>query len=233
MRVEHTPGEMLANYIDVMGQQLGEMFNATSTELSLINCRWNQYRILFGDDTPPGRIDFLNQAAPFFFRLVHDVLFEDAVLAIARIVAPTESVGKPSLTIRRFPELITRPDLRPQVLALVEAARKASHFTLDWRHRHLAHRDLGLALQHENVRTLSSVTPQQVEEALSTIRDVLDCIDVAYTGSQTAYSFCPVPGDARQLLFVLQGGILRERDRHACWEKGERHADDVNPPEPV
>jgi hypothetical protein len=229
MRVERTTEEMLANYIDGMGQQLGELFNAASTELSLINWRWNQYRILFGDEKPPGRIDFLNEAAPFFFRMVHDVLFEDAVLATARIVAPPESVGKPSLTIRRFPKLITRPDLRAQVLALVEAARQASHFSLDWRHRHLAHRDLGLALQHENVRTLSAVTPQQVEEALSAIRDVLDCIEVAYTGSQTAYSFCSVPGDAGQLLYVLQGGILRERDRHACWDRGERHPDDLNP----
>jgi hypothetical protein len=229
MRVERTADELLTNYIERMGQPLGELFNAASTELSLINWRWNQYRILFGDEKPIGRVEFLNEIAPFFFRLVHDVLFEDSVLAIARIVAPPESVRKPSLTIRRFPELITRPDLRTQVLALVGAARQASHFSLDWRHRHLAHRDLGLALRHENVRMLSSVTLQQVEVALSAIREVLNCIEVAYTGSQTAYSFCSVPGDATELLYVLQSGMLRERDRRACWDRQELHADDINP----
>jgi hypothetical protein len=53
-----------------------------------------------------------------------------------------------------------------------------------------------------------------------------------YTGNSSSYSG-KVPGDARQSLHYLQAGLLRERDRHACWEREERHADDIDPPKPI
>jgi hypothetical protein len=70
--------EVRASYIDAMGQELGELFHATSSELTWIHWRWKQYRILFGEK--PGRIDLLNEAAPLFFRIVQDVFFEDTLL---------------------------------------------------------------------------------------------------------------------------------------------------------
>src|SRR5579864_8247738 len=97
-----TAEEMLAHYVETMGQELGEVFNAISQELDLIHWRWNQYVILFGK---PSQIPYLNEAAPFFFRIVHDVLFEVSILAIARIVGPGKSTGKANLTILKFPAL--------------------------------------------------------------------------------------------------------------------------------
>jgi hypothetical protein len=225
-----TAAEMLAQYAEAMGPELGELFNAASNELSSINWRWNQYRTLFGQ--VPSHIDLLNEAAPFFFLIVQDVLFEDTVLAIARIMSPPKSSGKSNLTITRFPELVTDSHLRVRLSELVEAAQKSAEFARDWRHRYLAHRDLSLAIKHPNVQPLAPVTREQVEQALSALRDVLDCIEEKYCNAHTTYLTCPVPGDARQLLHIIQSGLLRERDRRASWDRGERHADDINPPPP-
>src|SRR5262249_346485 len=160
-----------------MGTELGELFSAASDELMSMHWRWNQYRILFGESEQ--RIDFLNEVSPFFFRLVHDVLFEDCVLAVARIVAPPRSYGKPNLTITRFPDAVT-PDLKAQVSELVVFAQKSAAFALDWRHRHLAHRSLDLARQNAKVQPLRPISRAQIEDILSALRQVLDCIEAKY-----------------------------------------------------
>jgi hypothetical protein len=221
---------MTAHYIEKMGPELGGLFDAISHDLTWIHWRWNQYRTLFGEKLI--RLDLLNETAPFFFSIVGGVLFEDTLLAIARIVGPPKSLGKANLTIRRFPDRVT-PELKVQVNQLIEAARKSAEFTDDWRNRHLAHRDLGLALRSADIQPLAPVPRNQVEDALSKLRDVLNCIEGKYCEAHTAYSACPAPGDAKQLLYFIQLGLLRQRDREACWDRGERHPDDVNPPEAV
>ena len=227
MNESRTYEEMQAHYIEKMGRELGELFKATSDELSWIHWRWSQYRILFGEK--PSRIDLSNEGAPFFFQIIHNVLFEDTMLGIARIVGPSKSMGKANLTIQRFPDYLTDPELKAQIEALVEVAKKSCEFTIDWRHRRLAHRDLALALNDPKVTPLTPATRAQVEEALSALREILGCIEGKYSNAHTAYS-APVPGDARQLLYYIKMGMLRERDKRACWKRGELHDDDINPP---
>ena len=64
---QQTAEEVRSVYIERMGQELGELFHATSEELTQIHWRWNEYRTLFGEK--PSRIDLMNEAAPFFFGL--------------------------------------------------------------------------------------------------------------------------------------------------------------------
>jgi HEPN superfamily AbiU2-like protein len=166
--------------------------------------------------------------------VVHDVLFEDTVLAIARIVASPKSAGKPNLTITRFPELVILPSLEVRLPELVQAAQQSAAFAQDWRDRHLAHRDLNLALRkNSTVKPLSDISRAQVEGALSALREVLDCIEGSYCGWQTAYNTCLALGDAKELLYVIRGGLLRERERHETRKRGELHPDDINPPDDV
>jgi hypothetical protein len=211
--------EVLAGYVAAMGQELGELFCATSNELSWIHWRWNQHRILFGEK--PSRVDLLNEAASFFFLVVHHVFFEDTLLGIARLVGPLKSAGWPNLTVKRFPPLLHDLSFQNEVFNLIEKAETHAAFAIDWRHRHLAHRDLGLALRHPNVQPLAPVTREQVEGALSALRDVLDCIEGKYCNAHTAYSACLVPGDAKGLLYIIQSGLLREREKQARWARGE------------
>ena len=94
--MERTEEHMLAEYAKKMGAELGPLFHALSSELSWIHWRWKQYRILFSEKR--SRIHLLNASAPLFFQIIHNVLFEDTLLSIARLVSPAKSAGKQNLT---------------------------------------------------------------------------------------------------------------------------------------
>ncbi len=221
--------EVRVGCIEAMGQKLGELFHATWSELTWAHWRWQQYRTLFGEK--PSRIDLLNEAAPLFFRIVHNVFFEDTLLAIARLVGPPKSHRKTNLTVQRFPPLLADPSLRDEVRALIEKAKTCAAFAIDWRNRRIAHRDLDLILR-TSPQPLAVATHELVEESLSALRDVLNRIEVGYCRSATSY-YSPTTGDAEALLYVIRDGLLRERDRHARRDRGELHDEHIKPPEAV
>ena len=211
-----------------MGPELGPIFHATSSELTWMHWRWKQFRILFGEK--PTRLELLNQSAPLFFQTVYQSLLEFTLLGIARLVGPPRSVGKPNLSVQAIPPLCD-PSLRDRVLGLVETAKDAGAFALDWRHRHIAHRDLALSLG-TSTKILELATRDKVENSLATLREVLNTVEVKYCQATTLYD-SPTPWDAESLLCVIRDGLLREKDRHACWDRGERHEDDIHPLGPI
>lgn len=237
MTETRTEEQVQAEYIEKMGPELGELFHAIESELTWVHWKWKQYRVLFGEN--PKRIDLLNEAASFFFYVVQSVLFEDALLGIARLAGPPSSVGKPNLTVKRLcpllraqiPPLLREGAVLDEMDDLVARAVKAAEFATDWRHRHIAHRDLGLALK-KSVQLPPAASRQQVEDSLSALRDVMNCIERSYCKAESAYSG-PTPWDAEALLYVIRDGLLRERDRSERWNRGEVHEDDLKPPEPI
>lgn len=222
MSEEKTGEQIRADYVAKMGHELGELFHALSSDLTWVHWRWMQFRILFVDKS--SRIDLLNKCAPFFFYIIHRALFEDTLLGIARLAGPRRSTGKPNLTVQRLPGLV-KDDLREDVCEHVEEARKASEFVFDWRNRRIAHRDLNLALQR-GARPLKPATSENVEHALSALRDVMNGVEMAYCGAHTAYDFSSTPGDAETLLYVLTDGLQLRREKHERWKRGEVAAGD-------
>ena len=231
--MQQTEQELLADHIQKMGPELGELFHALSGELQWLHWRWNEFRALFGEK--PSRIELMNDSAPLFFQVVHDTLFEITLLGVARFVSPPKSVGKLNLTIQRFCEpslFILRPSLSLEISGFVATAIDASRFAVEWRNRHIAHRDLGLALKR-NVKPLPKTTREMVEKALSALRDVLNQIEQRYCDSTTAYSFSVSPWGAENLLTVIRDGLLREQDRRARWDREEVQEDDMKPLPPI
>ena len=225
-----SPEEVRAAYVAAMGEELGGLFHVLSNELTSIHVRWKQYRILFGDK--PSRVDLLNEAAPFFFRTVQDVLFEETLLAIARLVGPAGSRGKPNLSVMRLPELIEDQDRRAMSANLVASAVSAAAFASDWRNRHIAHRDLDLSLR-QAARPLEPASRQSVEAALESLRTLMNEVERAYMQATTAYDLASVLGGAETLLDVVRDGVAAERDRRSRWQRGEIREEDLKPPTAV
>ena len=101
MSNQKTPEEVKKEYIDIMGEPLGKFFNALWQEVAWLYTKWNEYVALYG--TKPSRIDLMNKAAPRFFRIVQDSLWEVTLLHIARLTDPPKSAGKDNLSIKRIP----------------------------------------------------------------------------------------------------------------------------------
>lgn len=176
--VEQTREEIKRGYIDKMGEPLGTQFSELWQEVAVLFINWEEYVELFG--TKPERIKLLNKVAPVFFHMLQEELWETRLLHLARLTDPPISMGnkqKANLTINNLLDLIDHADTKKKVQELTAIAMKATDFSRDWRNRHIAHRDLDLAL-NEAVTPLAAGSREQVGAAINAIADVMNAINL-------------------------------------------------------
>ena len=76
--LDRTAEEAKKANIEKMGEPLGALFSALWQEVAVLHFHWKEYVELFG--TKPERIALLNRAAPHFFRMLQDELWESTLL---------------------------------------------------------------------------------------------------------------------------------------------------------
>lgn len=224
--VDRTAEEAKKANIESMGEPLGTLFSALWQEVATLHFYWKEYVELFG--SKPERITLLNQAAPHFFRMLQDELWESALLSLARLTDPANSQGKQdrsNLTIQALPALITDAKLKDEVSKLVAEAIKLTEFCRDWRNRRIAHRDLKLALEQPTT-PLAAGSRAQVKDALKCIADVLNAVERHYCNSETGYDLGDPLGGAISLLYVIDDGLRAEEARQKRLEEGRPLPDD-------
>jgi hypothetical protein len=182
--------------------------------------------ILFG--TKPERIDLLNQAAPAFFKLIQNVMWEDILLHICRLTDPSKSCGKYTLTLQRLPDLVSTAMQSDVHLLLQEAIRKCE-FARDWRNRRIAHRNLDHAL-NEHAVPLVQASRKGVRDALKAIVDLLNYVELKECGSTTFYDGISPRGNAESLLCVLRDGVEADTSRRRRLLSGNPLLEDLRPP---
>jgi len=225
---EHqTAAETLARHIARMGEPLGRLYHHLWQQVVWLNVKWNEHLELFG--TKPSRIVLLNNAAPRFFRIIQDLLFEETLLHIARLTdQPASGLGKDkkrNLTIRALPPLVDDP-VRSALVELVKISVEKSAFARDWRNRHIAHLDLDLAL-NDGTTPLSDVTRGQINEAIESLGKVLNAIDAHYYDAETMFGFKNPIGGAISLLYVLDDGLRTAADRDNRIRSGDFQREDM------
>lgn len=196
-----------------MGQNLGSVFNKLCNELAWLYIKWNQYVELYG--TKPTRIDLTNQAAPLFFRIVQDTLWEDTLLHIARLTDPPKSAGKDNLTILLLPNLVKHDNISTDVTNLCKAAVEKADFCRDWRNRHIAHLDLDLAMK-EGATPLLAASRAKVKECLAAISDAINAVAKRYLNSTIMFDWTDDHRGAVDLLYLINDGLRFARER---WER--------------
>jgi len=221
---EHTTEEAKKRNIEKMGEPLGTQFSALWQQLSILYFYWAEYNELFG--TKPSRIELMNKAAPSFFHMLQEELWESRLLHIARITDASATGGKANLTIRNLPDLIADATVKANVAALVEVAIKATDFCRDWRNRHIGHTDLKLAIG-EPATPLADASRKQVKDALKAIADVMNAVELHYFESQTGYDLAARHNGAVALLYVLNDGVKAQGEREKRFENGEFREEDL------
>ena len=176
-----------AKYVAHMGERLGKRYDELWQELVWLNVKWAQFVGLFG--SKPERIDLLNGTAPLFFRVVQDTLLEDVLLHIARLTEHSRPKGRnEKLTIHTLPALVD-PRIRHGVSYGVKIAQQKAATCLDWRHRHIAHRNVALALGE--AQPLRPVTLKYIRDALASIAEVLNEVHKHYMDSEIGFEAAP------------------------------------------
>ena len=146
-----------------------------------------------------------------------------SLLHLARLTDPQQSSGKldkSNLTVVALPTLIGDDKLKADVTKLVEEATKATAFCRDWRNRHIAHRDLKLALE-EPTEPLAEASRAQVKMALDAIAAVLNRVASHYLNSGTAFDAAARHNGALTLLHLMNEGLAVQEAKMARLEKGE------------
>src|SRR5207253_9219051 len=118
--------------------------------------------------TKESRIELMNNAAPRFFRMIQDELFDAIVLRIARLTDPPKSTGKPNLSIQQLPSRIQDQQFLKQLSDLVSAAVAAAEFCRNRRHTTLAHNALDLALG-VNKQAIPTLTRDNIAKSIEAL----------------------------------------------------------------
>lgn len=225
MAPDRTAEESKRQYIEKMGEELGAIFHSLCNEVAWLYYKWDEYVELFG--TKPSRIKLLNQAAPRFFWVVEKSLREDTILHIARLTDPPETLGKANLTIKRLSCLVDGR-LKQDVSKLVKVAEGNAKFCRDWRHRHIAHTDLKLALR-QPTRTLAGASHEKVKAAMQSLSNVLNYISEQYMNATISFKVIKGSGGALELLYVLDDGIRAKNEKQKRIKEGKYSEADLKP----
>ena len=215
-------------YINACGARLGVLHHRLVSECTSLHFKWGDYVELFG--TSPERVEFLNRVAGSFFRIIQDSLWEDILLHLARLVDSPRSAGKDNLTLQRLPALVA-PELQQRLTDVLDVCRQRCAFARDWRMRHIAHRDLALAVG-DGAEPLAEASRKAVLEALSAIVDVLNAVERHYLKSEVAYDLGRSHG-ALELLYVLRDGLEARDRRLSRLRSRRREPGDAGPPRAV
>ena len=216
--------EARLKHIMNLGDDLGSVYHELCGEVAWLYIKWEEYVQLFGK--APSRVDLLNSAAPLFFRIVQDSLWEDVLLHIARLTDPPRSAGKDNLTVQRLSGLVNQ-EMEGIISKQVKEAIASADFCRDWRNRRIAHRDLKLTVD-EQADQLKPATRAKVRTALDNIVKVLNSVSEHYMKSTIGFDLVREPGGSEDLLYILEDGIKAENERGRRVESGKYLPEDLD-----
>lgn len=218
-----TADQAKVEYVQAMGQDLGETYHMLWQQLALLHTRWNEYVVLFG--TSEERFKLVMSAAPKFFSTTQTALWEAVLLHIAKLTDRAITFGRPNLTIQRLVALIPDPSLQQKIQDLVDEALRVCEFARDWRNRHVAHIDLEHALD-STAKPLAPASRLGVRAALKALDAVLNGVAQHYL--QSTSFFDSGVDDAEHLLYVIYDGQAASRARHERIKTGQYTHDDIH-----
>jgi len=132
-------------------------------------------------------------------------------------------MGKENLTIKCLPALIEDKQLLGEVDKLIKNAEEKTKFCKNWRHKHLAHRDLDRAV-NKNTEPLSMTSREKVNLALGSLEKILNSISEHYCNSAVAFHSGMTDG-ALDLLYVLHGGLRMKEMIRSNYKLAEHNLD--------
>lgn len=197
-------------YIDKMGDQLGQQFHALWQEVALLHINWKEYIDLFG--TNEERISKLNLSAPAFFRMIQDQLWTSTLLHIARLTDSPSTAGYKNLTIRNLTDLVAA-EIKMPIAEAIDKTLASSKFARDWRNKVIAHFDLALALKDGQAAKLEEASYADVKVVLQGFSEVLNLVHRHYLKGITSFDSGGRHNGAMTLLQMLTDGLKVRTDR--------------------
>jgi len=161
--------------LDVFPSEIRQPYAELSRDTIYLHHKWKIISELYVSGETV--IELLNGTAPGFFRICKDVLVDDLFLSIQRLTDPKFTGNKENLTLEYLTDCIDSSkysQLRIEVEQLLADCSNKCTFAREHSNKRIAHSDLQTRLQ---VTSLSSPTTTHVEDALQSIRSLMNAIE--------------------------------------------------------
>src|SRR6266404_1048523 len=207
--------------IDLIPAEIRQAYDSLAWDVCQLHRKWGMFCRLFASGE--NIVELLNTSAAGFFRTLEDLLADDILLSISRLADPKQSFGKDNLTLERLVHSIDstkHAQLKREIERRFSNARDKCAFAKDQRNKRIAHSDLSTKLQ---VNSLPSPTKTNIEEALESIRRVMNSVEL--------YFFPPVYSQDVNISFVDYLNLTRDVDGAriiARLHEAESHGNQVN-----
>jgi hypothetical protein len=195
-------------YVELMGSELGPVYNRLQAECTLLNSTWRQFIELFA--TNEKRVEVLKWSAEYFFHVVSDVFLESTLLKLSRITDPPSMGKRQNVTLALLPSLV-EDVLRPQIDAALLRVNDSTTFARDWRNRHIAHQDFSLTFS-DSALPLAVVTRKKVTDAIADVNSLLNLVESYYVKGTIAFERLIAGGQADHLIQVLNEEFQRNQE---------------------
>jgi hypothetical protein len=180
-----------------------ELWAELSVDVVWLHGRWIVYRQLFG--TKKERIDLLNESAGTVTWILQNLLLDDVQLELSKIGDPAGAGSRTNLTVRKLQvdliaagEATVAAKMEPLLKDFENSCAPLRHRRNKW----IAHSDLATKLAGR-ATTLSGPSRTEIEGVLTALRAVMNCVELHYTNSQTAYEHFVMTNDGEHLLLTL------------------------------
>jgi hypothetical protein len=187
-----------------------DIWEGLNSEVVWLHGRWIIYRQLYG--TSPARVEMLNSAASTFAYVLQFTLLHDVQLSLSKLGDPAGSGSGKNMTLAALKEQLERAGqlqlvakVTPLLAAYEVACKKVRHRRDKW----IAHLDLQTMLASK-ATPLEGPSREEIETALHALREVMNCVEKHYTGSQMAYEHFIMNHDGEALIFMLMRGTRYE-----------------------
>ena len=176
------------------------LFGALQAEYSWLYRKWQTFRRLYAADQ--ATIDVLNDVAPWFFRIIYQVMLDDIALALSRLTERSKVMRKATLVLDRLVEQCDpvketrlRRELDMRITLVKGQVRKLRYL----RNARLAHTDSDVTLRPD-LHPLPTTSRDEIEPVIEAIGVVLNVAAPHFGACPTAYE----PGiEARSVESVL------------------------------
>lgn len=169
--------EVLEYHIEVLGEELGMIFNILYADILYLHLNWGEYECMFGDVSQEN-IDLMKTFRPSFFRVVQNSIFESVVLRICRLVDPETTMGKKNLSLFQLSRLVDS-EISDNVNIKLEKIKEKSKSCIDWRNRWIAHKDLEVSLESSE-KKLQHLSRNDINAILKELENLLEIMHNYY-----------------------------------------------------
>lgn len=185
-----------------------EIYKPLFHQVSHLHAKWGIFCQLYASGSEI--IELLNSSSGGFFRVCQDVMAYDILLNIGRITDPKQTrMGRnvrDNLTLERLASSVDGtqfPKLKDEIEKLLVQSKNKCGFVREVRNKLIAHNDLATNL-HNRVALVSTATKQNIEDALESIRNVMNSVPSYFDGGTVAYQLASMRGDANTLIVRLR-----------------------------